>query len=74
MSYVERMLEYAELPKQREAYWWAANSMNDGHHSGAYWVLRILRKRGKTQRVRDQATRFLIDKGYEEHLAAAAEW
>lgn len=33
--------------------------MNDGHHSGAHWVLRILRKRSKTQRLRDQATRFL---------------
>ena len=45
--------------------------MNDGHHSGAHWVLRILRKHGKTQRLRDQATRFLIGRGYEEHLAAA---
>ncbi len=71
MSYVERMLVYSELPQQMEAYWWAANSMSDGHHSGAYWVLRILRKHGKTQRLRDQATRFLIGRGYEEHLAAA---
>ncbi len=46
---------------------------HDTIYAGQRLPLRILRKRGKTQRLRDQATRFLIDKGYEEHLAAA-EW
>ena len=71
MSHVERMLEFADLPKQMESYWWATKNLNQSHHSGAYWVLRILQKSGKTELLRNRTSKFLIDKGYDEEVSAA---
>lgn len=73
MILVERTIQFSDLAKQTESFWWASNSMRDGHHSGAYWVLRVLRKSGKTQQLRNRATKFLADRGYAEHVAAA-DW
>ncbi|MFQ5472954.1 MAG: hypothetical protein ACE5FA_08745 [Dehalococcoidia bacterium] len=73
MILVQRTIEFADLTKQTETYWWASNSLRGGHHSGAYWVLRVLRKCGKTELLRCRATEVLVDKGYAEHVAAA-DW
>lgn len=70
---VQRMVEYSDLAKQTDMFWWATNNMRCGHHSGAYSVLRELRKSGKTQLLRYRATKVLIDKGYGEHVRAA-DW
>ncbi len=73
MILVERTIEYADLKKQTETYWWASNGLRSGRHSGAYCVLRELRKSGRTEQLRYRATKVLIDMGYGEH-AAAADW
>lgn len=73
MMLVERTIEFADLAKQTETYWWASNNLRRGPHSGAYWVLRAMRKSGKTERLRYRATKVLVDRGYAEHCAAA-DW
>ena len=73
MILVERTIEFADLAKQMETFWWASNSLREGHHSGAYCALRALRKSGKTELLRYRATKLLNDRGYAEH-AAAADW
>ncbi len=73
MFNVERTLELADLKRQTENYWWAASNLRDGPHSGAYWVLRILLKSGKSQQLRYRAFRTLDDLGYSDHTAQA-DW
>jgi len=73
MFNVERTLEYADLKRQTETYWWAAKNLRDGPHSGAYWVLRALLKIGKSQNLRARAHHALDDLGYYDH-AVRADW
>ncbi len=73
MMLVERTIEFADLAKQMESFWWASNSLREGHHSGAYCVLCALRKSGKSEMLRYRANKLLIDRGYTEHIAAA-DW
>lgn len=73
MMLVERTIEFADLAKQTETFWWASNSLRESQHSGAYCVLRALRKSGKTELLRTRANKLLIERGYAEH-AAAADW
>lgn len=73
MFNVERTLLFADLKRQTESYWWAASSLRDGPHSGAYWVLRALLKTGKSQLLKYRAYKALDDLGYADH-AARADW
>ncbi len=73
MMLVERTIEFADLTKQTEMFWWASDGLRGGHHSGAYAVLRVLRKTGKSALLRYRANKLLVDRGYAEH-AAAADW
>jgi len=73
MFNVERTLQFADLKRQTETYWWAAKNLRDGPHSGAYWVLRVLLKIGKSQNLRSRALRVLDDLGYYDH-AVRADW
>lgn len=70
MMLVERTIEFSDLAKQMETFWWASNNLREGHHSGAYCVLRALRKSGKSELLRYRATKLLTDRGYAEHVAA----
>ena len=73
MFNVERTLELADLKRQTENYWWAATCLRDGPHSGAYFVLRVLLKNGKSELLRYRAYRALDDLGYSDH-AVRADW
>ena len=73
MFNVERTLQFADLKRQTETYWWAAMNLRNGPHSGAYWVLRVLLKIGKSQNLRTRALHALDDLGYRDH-ALRADW
>lgn len=73
MVNVERTIQFADLKKQTEYYWWAADNLRDGPHSGAYWVLRVLQKTGKSELLRQRASKILRETGHSQH-AAMAEW
>jgi hypothetical protein len=74
MIHAHPMIECSDLTRQTEIYWWAIKNLRRGHHSGAYWVLRILRKCGKSEQLKHSASKVLTDKGYAEHVAAADWW
>jgi hypothetical protein len=73
MVNVERTVEFADLKKQTEYFWWAAANLRAGPHSGAFWVLRVLQKSGKSEYLRYRAARVLDDLGYAHH-AVTADW
>ena len=71
MFNAERILEFEDLKKQTENFWWAARSLRDGPHEGALQVLSALLKIGKSQGLRYGAFRVLDELGYVDKNARA---
>lgn len=71
MFNAERILEFEDLKKQTENFWWAARNLRNGPHEGAYQVLAALLKIGKSRSLRHQAFRVLDELGYAERSRRA---
>ena len=71
MFNTERILEFEDLKKQTENFWWAARSLRNGPHEGALQVLIALLRIGKSQSLRYKAFRVLDELGYLDRNARA---